>query len=141
MSTMIAVPDELVEQVKAVAHPEALEQFFISAARKQVRQIRSRQLREEYARTEQRLSPRQVYTKMLAGVIAFETQYGLSSDQFLQDFETGILNEDPKDWVGFYRWRTLAHGLRRLEKEYGFTREAKAGFETVLARIRERFFG
>ena len=31
------------------------------------------------------------------------------------------------DWVAFYRWRTLAYGLRHLEKEHGFKREAKPG--------------
>ncbi len=30
MSTMIAIPDELVEQVKSVARTEALEKFFIN---------------------------------------------------------------------------------------------------------------
>lgn len=124
MSTLIAIPDELVEQVKSVAHTEALEKFFINAARKQVREIRARRLREEYARSHQRLTPRQVYAGTLNDVVAFETRYGLSSNQFLQDFEAGTLNEDRDDWVAFYRWRTLAHALRRMEEEYGFTREA-----------------
>jgi len=60
---MIAIPDELVEQVKSVARTEALEKFFINAARKQVR---------------------------------------------------------------VYRWRTMAYGLRRMEKEYDFKREAQS---------------
>lgn len=127
MSTMIAIPDELVEQVKSVARTEALDQFFIHAARKQVREIRARQLREEYERTHRRLTPRQVYERTLAQVVAFETRYALSSDQFLRDFESGVIDEDRSDWVAFYRWRTLAYGLRRMEKEYGFKREAQSG--------------
>ncbi len=127
MSTLIAVPDELVDQVKSVVHTNAVEEFFIAAARKQVRQIRARQLRDEHARTHQPLTPREVYARMLGGVIAFETKYGLSSEQFLLDFEAGLLDEDPEDWGAFYRWRTMAYGLRRIEKEYGFTREAHSG--------------
>lgn len=123
MSTLIAFPDELVEQVKTVAQADGLEAFFIDAARRQVRQIRARHMRQEYAATRKPLSPRQVYQNFLEGVVAFEAKYGLSSEQFLSDFETGLLDEDGDDWNAFYRWRTLAYGLKRLEREYGFTRE------------------
>lgn len=123
MSTLIAFPDELVEQVKTVAHVDGLEEFFIEAARRQVRQIRARQMRQEYAATHTPLSPRQVYQNLLEGAMAFESKYGLSSEQFLSDFETGLLDEDGDDWNAFYHWRTLAYGLKRLENEYGFTRE------------------
>jgi len=123
MSTMIAIPDELVEQVRSVTRMD-LDQFLVNAARKQVRQIRARQLREEYERTHLRLTPRQVYERTLATVVAFELKYGLSSDQFLRDFEAGVIDEDRNDWVAFYRWRTMAYGLRRMEKEYGFARKA-----------------
>ena len=123
MSTLIAVPDELVDQVKSVAHVDGLEAFFIDAARRQVRQIRARQMRQEYAAAHTPLSPRQVYQNLLEGVVAFESKYGLSSEQFLNDFEAGLLDEDREDWNAFYRWRTLAYGLKRLESEYGFTRE------------------
>jgi hypothetical protein len=122
----ITIPDELVEQVKSVTRME-LDRFFIHAVRKELRQIRARQLREEYERTHRRPIPHQVYEKTLAQVVAFETRYGLSSDQFLHDFEAGVIDEDPKDWVAFYRWRTLAYGLRHMEKEYGFKREAMTG--------------
>lgn len=125
MSTMIAIPDELVEQVKSVTGMK-LEQFLIDAARRQVRQIRARQLREEYERTHRRLTPRQVYERTQAQVAAFELKYKLSSDQFLRDFEAGVIDEDRDDWAAFYRWRTMAYGLRRMEKEYGFTRKAQA---------------
>ncbi len=124
MATMIAIPDELVEKVKSVAHTEALEKFFIDAALRQVRAIRARQLRQEYERTHRRLTPRQVYERTLAGVIVFERKYGIMSDQFLRDFESGGIDEDPDDWVAFYRWRTMAYGLRHMEKEYGFKRES-----------------
>ncbi len=123
MSIMVAVPDELVEQVKSVSRMQ-LDQFLIHAVRKQVRQIRALQVREEYEYTHRRLTPRQVYEQMLAGVVAFETQYGLSSDQFLREFEVGDLDEDPNDWGAFYRWRTMTYGLQRMEREYGFKREA-----------------
>ena len=126
MSTMIPIPDELVKQVKSIVRAEALEEFFIEAARKQVREIRARQLRQEYERAHRRLTPRQVYERTLAGVIALEHKYGLASDQFLRDFEAGVIDEDPDDWVAYYRWRTLAYGLRRMEKEYGFEREAQS---------------
>jgi hypothetical protein len=125
MSTMIAIPDELAEQVKSVTVME-LDQFLINAARRELRQIRARRLREEYERAHRRLSPRQVYERTLAQVVAFETKYGLSSDQFLRDFEAGVIEEDPNDWVAFYRWRIMAFGLRRIEKEYGFMREAQS---------------
>ncbi|MBK7202939.1 hypothetical protein [Candidatus Amarolinea dominans] len=81
---------------------------------------------EEYERTHRHRVPRQVYETTLTQVVAFETKYGLSSEQFLQDFEAGIIDEDPTDWVAFYRWRTMAYGLQHMEKEYGFQREAKA---------------
>jgi len=125
MPTIIAVPDELVEQVKSVSHTE-LDQFVINAARKAVRQIRARQLREEYERTRRRRTPPEIYESTLAEVVAFETKYKLSSDQFLQDFEAGVIDEDPNDWVALYRWRTMAYGLRHMEKEYGFKRGGKA---------------
>jgi len=126
MSTMIAVPDDLVEQVKSVTHTN-LDKFLISAARKEIRQIRARQLREEYERAHRRRLPREVYETTLAEVVAFETRYKLSSEQFLQDFEAGVMDEDSADWTAFYRWRAAAYGLRRMEKEYGFRREVKTG--------------
>jgi len=125
MPTTIAIPDELVEQVKSVTGMK-LDQFLIDAAHRQVRQIRARQLQAEYERTHRRLTPRQVYERTQAQIVAFELKYKLSSDQFLQDFEAGVIDEDRDDWVAFYRWRTMAYGLRRMEKEYGFTREAQA---------------
>ena len=125
MPTIIAIPDELVEQVKSVSHAE-LDKFFINAARKAVRQIRARQLREEYERTHRHRAPREVYERTLAEVVAFETKYKLPSDQFLRDFEAGVMDEDPNDWVVFYRWRTMAYGLQHMEKEYGFKRGVKA---------------
>lgn len=125
MSTMIAIPDELVEQVKSVTGMK-LEQFLIVAARRQVRQIRACQLRAEYERTCQRLTPRHIYERDQAQIAAFELKYGLASDQFLQDFEAGVIDEDRGDWTAFYRWRTMAYGLRRMEKEYGFTREGQS---------------
>jgi hypothetical protein len=131
MSKMIAIPDELFEQVESVSGMK-LDQFLINAARKEVRQIRARQMREEYERTHRRLNPRQVYETTLAGVVAFELKYKLSSDQFLRDFEAGAtespfgIEEDRDDWVAFYGWRTMAYGLRHMEKEYGFTREAQS---------------
>lgn len=127
MSTMITIPDELVEQIKSIARTEPLDQFLIDAARKQVREIRARQLREEYERAQRRQTPRQIYEQTLAQVVEFETKYACSSEQFLQDFESGALDEDPGDWIAFYRWRTLAYGLRRMEQEYHFTREAQVG--------------
>ncbi|MFQ5616521.1 MAG: hypothetical protein ACE5GO_08690 [Anaerolineales bacterium] len=127
MSTMIAIPDELVEQVRVVAYTKTLEQFFIDAARQQLRTLRARQLRQEYERTHHRRTPRQVYEKTLAGVLAFERKYGIISDQFLRDFEAGVIDEDPDDWVAFYRWRTMAYGLQRMEEKYGFRREVHAG--------------
>lgn len=80
MSTMIPVPDELVEQVRSVTGMK-LEQFLINAARKELRHAprRARQMREEYERTHRRLTPRQVYERTLAGVIAFERKYPTSS--------------------------------------------------------------
>ncbi|MBP7962478.1 MAG: hypothetical protein KBG20_12270 [Caldilineaceae bacterium] len=123
MSTMVAVPDELVEQVRLVTGMQ-LDQFLIDAVRKQVRQIRALQIRDEYEHTHRRQTPRQVYERTLAGVMAFETQYGLTSERFLHNFEAGDLDEDPNDWGAFYRWRTMTYGLQRMEREYGFTREA-----------------
>ncbi len=125
MSKTISIPDELVEQIKSVAHTEALEQFFIDAARKQVRAVCARQLRQEYDRIHLRLTPPQVYERTLAGLTAFERKYGLTSEQFLQDFETGNIDEAPDDWLTFYRWRTMAYSLQRMEREYGFNREAQ----------------
>lgn len=122
MSTLAAIPDELVEQVKSVAIME-LDQFLIKAAHKELRQIRARQLRDQYERTHRRLTPRQIYESILAQIVALESRYGLSSDQFLQDFEAGRIDEDCDDWGAFYRWRTMTYGLQRMEREYGFKRE------------------
>jgi hypothetical protein len=128
---MITIPDELVEHVKSVT-PMEVETFFINAARKELRHLRARQLREEYERTHRHRTPQEVYEQTLAEIIAFETKYGVSSDQFLRDFETGVMDEDPTDWVAFYRWRTLVYGLRQMEHTYGLRREAKtdAGGQT-----------
>jgi len=123
MSTLIAIPDELVEQVKSVTGMK-LEQFLLDAARRQVRQIRAQQLRTEYEHTHQRLTPQQVYKRTLDQVAAFELKYGLPSEQFLREFESGALNEDRGDWTALYRWRIMAYSLRRMEQEYGFTRPA-----------------
>ncbi len=122
MSTLVAIPDELVEQVKSVAIME-LDQFLIKAAHKELRQIRARQLRDQYERTHRRLTPRQIYESILAQIVALESRYGLSSDQFLQDFEAGRIDEDCDDWGAFYRWRTMTYGLQRMERECGFKRE------------------
>lgn len=124
MSTLITVPDELVEQVRSVAAVETLDDFFIDAARRQVRQIRARQLRQEYERSQGRRTPAQVYASLSADAFAFESKYRRSTEQFLSEFESGQLDEDADDWNAFYRWRSLAYGLKRLEQEYGFTREA-----------------
>ncbi|GIL15953.1 MAG: hypothetical protein BroJett039_11260 [Chloroflexota bacterium] len=126
MSTIVALPDELVEQVKSVTAMD-LDQFLVNAVRKELRQLRAQRLRREYERTHARLTPSQVYERTLVDVVAFENKYKLSSDQFLRDFEAGVIDEDRDDWVAFYRWRTLAYGLRDMEKEYGFTREAQSG--------------
>jgi hypothetical protein len=125
MSTLIAIPDELVEEVKSVAAME-LDQFLIKAAHKELRQIRARQLREQHERTHRRLTPRQIYESTLAQIVALESRYGLSSDQFLQDFEAGVMDEDRNDWAAFYRWRTMTYGLQRMEREYGFEREMQS---------------
>lgn len=122
MSTLVTIPDELVERVKSVAAME-IDQFLINAAHKELRQIQARQLRDEYERSHHHLTPRQIYQRTLAQVAAFETRYGLTSDQFLEDFEAGVVDEDRSDWVAFYRWRTMAYSLRRMEREYGFNRE------------------
>ena len=76
----------------------------------------------KYERAHEHRTPRQVYESTWAQVRGFETKYGLPSEQFLQEFESGRLDEDANDWVAFYRWRTLAYGLRHLEKEYGYGR-------------------
>lgn len=123
MSTLIAVPDELVAQVRSVAAVQALDDFFIDAAHRQVRQIRARQLRQEYERSQERRTPAQVYAALSEDALAFESKYGHSTEQFLSEFESGWLDEDADDWNAFYRWRTLAYGLKRLEQEYGFTRK------------------
>lgn len=122
---MITIPDELVEHVKSVTHTE-LEIFFMNAVRKELRQRRARQVREEYERTHRHRTPRDVYEKTRAEIVACETKYGVSSGQFLRDFEAGVMDEDPSDWVAFYRWRTLVYGLRQMEGTYGFRREATA---------------
>jgi hypothetical protein len=122
MSTLVTIPDKLAEEVKTVTTME-LDQFLITAAHKELRQIRARQLREEYERTHDHRTPHQVYERTVAQAIIFEAEYGLSSDQFLEKFEAGVIDEHQNDWVVFYRWRTIAYGLQRMEKEYGFTRE------------------
>lgn len=124
MSTLIAVPDELVEQVRSVAAVQALDDFFIDAARRQVRQIRARQLSQEFERNQERRTPAQVYASLSEDALVFESKYGRSTEQYLSEFESGRLDEDANDWNAFYRWRTLAYGLKRLEQEYGFTRKA-----------------
>ena len=114
MPVMIAIPDELVVQVKSAAHAKELDKFVINAARKEVRHIRARQLREEYERTHRHRVPRQVYETTLTQVVAFETKYGLSSEQFLQDFEAAIIDDDPKDWVALYRWGRMTSLLQHM---------------------------
>ncbi len=131
MSIMVAIPDELVEQVKSVTEMD-VDRFLIDAARKQVRQLCALQFRQEYeaqiqAQTHRRLTPREVYERTLSDVVNLERKYNMSSEQFLRDFEAGAMDEDRGDWVAFYRWRTLAYGLRKMEQEYGFTREPQTG--------------
>lgn len=123
MSTLITVPEELVEQVRSVAAVQEVDDFFIDAARRQVRQIRALQLRLEYERSPERRTPAQVYASLLADVLAFEAKYGRPTEQFLADFESGLLDEDADDWNAFYRWRAVGYALKRMEAEHGFTRE------------------
>jgi len=125
MSVTITVPDELVEKVKTVVPQPDVEKFFVDAAQKQLREIMMARMQEEYRRAHEHLprkTPREVYARLLKEVIAFESKYKMSSDKFLPDFESGAIDEDPNDWMAFYRWRGLAYSLISMEKRYGFRR-------------------
>jgi hypothetical protein len=126
MSVTITVPDELIEKVKTVVPQPDIEKFFVDAAQKQLREIMMLRMQEEYRRTHSHLprkTPREVYERLLKEVIAFETKYKMSSDQFLPNFESGAIDEDSNDWLAFYRWRTRAYSLRDMEKTFGLKRE------------------
>lgn len=125
MATMISVPEDLVEQVRSLvaASQAEIEKFFAEAARKRLREIKAKQAEAEYYQTHARLSPRQVFERSLKEVLALETKYGMSSEEFIRGFEAGEIDEDPDDPIIFYHWRTLHYGLQHMEKEFGFQRE------------------
>jgi hypothetical protein len=126
MSVTITVPDELIEKVKTVVPQPDIEKFFVDAAQKQLREIMMLRVQEEYRRANAHLprkTPREVYERLLKEVIAFETKYKMSSDHFLPNFESGAIDEDPDDWMAFYRWRGKAYSLRSMEKTYGLRHE------------------
>ncbi len=128
MSITITIPDELIEKVKTVVPQPDIEKFFVDAAQKQLREIMMLRMREEYRRTHAHLprkTPREVYDAALAKVIVYETKYKMPSVQFLQDFESGAIDEDPDDWMAFYRWRGLAYSLISMEQRFGFRRKER----------------
>lgn len=131
MATMIAIPDELVQQVKSVVTTSQaeVEKFFVEAARKRLREIRAKQMEAEYHRTHARLSPRQVYNKMLAEIAEYETKYHMPTDRFVGDFESGIIEDDPFD---YYKWRGAYYTLRSVEAKHGFRREVVADVERAV---------
>lgn len=126
MTTLIAIPDDLIERIKSeVSQSQTeIEKFFTEAAQKQLREVRARRLQQQ-ERPRTHRTPREVYDAALAQVSSYETKYKMPSLQFLQDFESGALDEDPNDWMAFYRWRGLAYSLISMEKRYGFRREER----------------
>lgn len=128
MATMISVPEDLVEQVRSlVATSQAeIETFFAEAARKRLREIKAKQAEAEYYKTHARLSPRQVYKKLLAEIAGYEAKYQMPTEKFVRDFEAGAITDDPFD---YYKWRGAYHILRSMEEKHRFKREVMADVE------------
>ena len=126
MSVTITIPDDLIEIIKTqvTATPAEIEQFFVDAARNYLRELRAKQLHEAYERAHAAKLLREVYRQTITEIKSFESKYHMSSEQFLKAFESGAVDEDPDDWMAFYRWRNLVYSLRRMEEKYGLTPEA-----------------
>ena len=49
-----------------------------------------------------------------------EEKYGLTSEEFYRQFQSGNLEEGPFD---YFDWRVLYNGYRRMQDRFGFSRE------------------
>lgn len=121
----LQLPGELVERIKHEVSPSQpeMERFFIEAARKQLRELRIKQLRAEYDTANTRRSPREVYDATRARVAGFEKKHGMDSDEFMKRYRSGEIQERDDNWEDLQEWRFAYLGLLRLEEKLNVQRE------------------
>ena len=118
-SITLRLPGELVERIKHQVSPSQpeMERFFIEAARRQLRELRIKQLREEYGATNTRRSPREVHEATRARVEGFEKKHGMTSAEFMRRYKSGEIQEREDNWEEWQEWRFAYLSLLRLEEK------------------------
>ena len=68
-------------------------------------------------------SPLEYFGQIIADLRHYEEKYGMMSEEFYQQFQSGDLEEGPFD---YFDWRVLYDGYRRMQERFGFSREQLA---------------
>ena len=68
-------------------------------------------------------SPLEYFCQIVTDLCHYEEKYGMTSEEFYQQFQSGNLQEGPFD---YFDWRLLYNGYRQMQKRFGFSREQLA---------------
>jgi len=77
----------------------------------------------EHKVDEARPSPMEYFRQVVSDLYHYEQKYGMTSEEFYQQFQSGALQEGPFD---YFDWRVLYDGYRRMQERFGFSREQLA---------------
>lgn len=75
---------------------------------------------EDSAVDEAQLSPKTYFLQIVNELRHYEQQFGMTSQEFYQKFQSGALQEGPFD---YFDWRVLYDGYRYMQERFGFSRE------------------
>jgi len=68
-------------------------------------------------------SPLEYFGQIVDDLHHYEEKYGMTSEEFYQQFQSGDLEEGPFD---YFDWRVLYNGYRRMqERFFGFSTAAR----------------
>jgi len=65
-------------------------------------------------------SPLEYFRQIVSKLHHYEQKYGITSEEFHRQFQSGVLPEGPFD---YFDWRVLYNGYRHMQKRFGFSRE------------------
>lgn len=68
-------------------------------------------------------TPPAYFRQLVSKLRRYEEKYGLSSEEFYRQFQSGAIQEGPFD---YFDWRVLYDGYRRMQERFGFSRERLA---------------